>query len=101
MPALIDVICSSFLLYGYVLWAASVISMLNSLQLIFGSILSILFLGKILYRHHLLGLLIILLGLVVVIFAVLFNTQKNNSTTLIGVICVLMSAVLMPIQNII
>jgi len=45
-------VSSSMLFYGYVLCAASVLTMLSSLQIIIGSFLSVVFLKKILYRHH-------------------------------------------------
>jgi len=100
IPACLDVIGSTLLLYGYILVAASVITMMSTVQLIIGAILSVIFLGRKLYIHHVIGICIILLGLIIVIIAVQILSNDSSTTTL-GLCLVVVSNIISPIQFVI
>ena len=95
IPAACDLTSSTLMFIALTMVAASVYQMMRGLIVLITAFMSIMFLGRKLYRHHWTGLILIVLGIVLVgLAAVIYDDEEDDSTksqTLIG-ICFLLGA---------
>jgi drug/metabolite transporter (DMT)-like permease len=66
IPVLFDLFATPLSMIGLSMVAASVYSMMRGMIVVFAAIMSILFLGAKYYRHHLLAVILIVMGIVLV-----------------------------------
>ena len=103
VPAGADCVASTIYFYGTYFTAASVVQMMGGLMVCVTCLYSSLFLKRKFYRHHYFGILLIVLGVIVVAVANVMESNDSKGsdetpTKLIGVIMLIVSYVIQPIQ---
>ena len=78
LPAFFDIIETSFKNVALILIAASVTQMLRSSVVVFTAFLSVVFLKKRLYRHHISSIFLIVLGIFLVGLSSLSSSKSSN-----------------------
>ena len=103
IPASCDILTSTLMLFGLLLVSASVYQMLRGGIVIFTAIFSVIFLKRKLYRHHWIGVGLVMVGLILVSIASLFmaNSNAKTKTSVIGIILLAMSFLTCSVQFIV
>ena len=99
IPAFCDTVGSIFVYNAYNLTAVSIIQMLTGVRIIFTALLSGVLLKSKLYIHHIIGLILITLGLLLVGLAVYIN--KNDDSRFLGILFLVLGYIIFPIQIVI
>ncbi|CAH1240399.1 SLC35F6 [Branchiostoma lanceolatum] len=105
-PALCDMTGTSLMYIGLTLTYASSFQMLRGAVIIFTGLLSVAFLGRKLEKHHWVGILFVLIGLILVgVSDFIFKTPDSGATSTNGVITgdllILMAQVIAAIQMVV
>jgi len=95
IPAACDLIASTLLAFALLNMATSVYQMLRGGLVLVTATLSVIFLNKNQYRHHILGLLIVFLSIFLIGFAgVIYKKETDVRSTNIGGICMMLLSLL-------
>lgn len=93
VPALFDVLGSTFCLVGLTMCSGSIYQMLRASLIVMTATLAYLFLGRKQYFHHMVGLILILSALTIVIFTGILNKSEDSEiivTKPLGIFIVLL-----------
>ena len=100
--AMCDFISSGSTFFSYGITAGSIVIMLQSSQIIWTALLSLIFMKKQFYRHQILGILLCVIGVIILGFS---TSEKGTTSTFLGFfICVianLLTSIEIVIENII
>eukprot|EP00826_Nyctotherus_ovalis_P040588 TRINITY_DN4015_c0_g3_i7.p2 TRINITY_DN4015_c0_g3~~TRINITY_DN4015_c0_g3_i7.p2 ORF type:complete len:376 (-),score=87.61 TRINITY_DN4015_c0_g3_i7:968-2095(-) len=99
IPAFCDALASALTYNAYNLAAVSIVQMLTGIRILFTAILSRIFLKSKLYVHHIVGLIIIILGLILVGLALYLSKDANSS--FLGIFFLIIAYCITPIQIVI
>ncbi len=99
VPALCDTVGAALVYNGYNFAGASVVQMFTGVRIILTALLAWLFVGMKLYRHRIVGLIIILVGLGLISAGVMLD--QHDSTSALGLLMLIIGYVFSPIQYVI
>jgi len=92
LPAVCDFLATTLMCLGLTMMAGSVYQMLRGSVILFTSILSVYFLKRVLYRHHFLGISLVIVGLILVgLGALVEKGGKGAQTDLLGLLLVIIA----------
>lgn len=91
--ALVDFIASVISFFALKLMPLSIFFMIRGSSIIFASVFSVIFLKRKLYRHHILGLIITILGTIMLGLFAILNSDNNTESDnlLVGIILIIIS----------
>ena len=93
-PALFDIISSSISSIGLTFLASSIYQMFRGATIIFTCVASIIILKNKYYRHHFLGIVIVIIGLVIVgLNATIYGNSSSGENPAFGILLVAISQV--------
>ena len=89
IPSIFDVLGTTIKNFGLVVVSASIYQMIRNSGTLFVAILSVIFLKKKLYRHHILGISLIVIGVLLTGTAQLVENPSNRKAAIWGIVCIL------------
>jgi len=99
IPMLCDFAASVMLMIGYINIAASIAQMIGSLIVFVTAMEAIIFLNKVLFRHHWTGAFLVVIGIfLVALSALLSSNEVKTGNALIGVLAMVGSAIMQGTQ---
>lgn len=91
IPVLFDLGATPLSMIGLSMVAGSVYSMMRGMIVVFAALLSFIFLKRWYHRHHLTGILFIVIGIVLVGYGAIHKKEDNEegaSTSIVGIIMI-------------
>ena len=99
IPGICDILGSTLAYLGQNIMASSLSSMLGGFRIIVVALFSRVFFKKILYKHHIVGILLIFIGLIIVGFNAYLDDEQESSA--LGFVFLILSFMVTPIQIVI
>ena len=90
LPAFCDLVSTSIMLVGLGLTTASVYQMLKGLVVVVVALYSVIFLHRRLYRHQVLGVVFVFIGVVIVGIGSVFITSEGSRNPALGAILIIL-----------
>lgn len=97
IPAMCDFCATGLQFIGLLLVPASIWQMLRGGTLALVAVFSVLFLGRKLYRHHIVGIVLVVIGITIIGIAAIIGTEPGHTDSdqeSLGVILIVASLVL-------